>query len=146
MLENPPGNSELGSHVSGPAGSAGHQTATPRVRAVARNLNKRATLGRMNALNSLRLCGFLEGLSFLALLFVAMPLKYWFGMPLAVRIVGSLHGGLFVLFVAVLVYVASERRWPLQRSALAFGASLLPFGTFFLDRALKRELRASLSA
>jgi integral membrane protein len=94
----------------------------------------------MKALNQLRLCGFLEGLSFVVLLFLAMPLKYWFGLPIAVRIVGSLHGVLFLLFLVALVRVASERSWPLGRSALAFVASLVPFGTFFLDRTLKREL------
>lgn len=94
----------------------------------------------MKALNLLRICGFLEGLSFVVLLFLAMPMKYWLGVPIAVRIVGTLHGLLFLLFVAALFRVASERSWPLRRSALAFGASLVPFGTFFLDRELRREL------
>lgn len=94
----------------------------------------------MKALNLLRLVGFLEGLSFIVLLFVAMPVKYWLGLPVLVRIVGMAHGLLFLLFVVALFRAASERSWPLLRSALAFGASLVPFGTFFLDRELKREL------
>nr|WP_037583279.1 DUF3817 domain-containing protein [Stigmatella aurantiaca] len=94
----------------------------------------------MNALRSLRLIGLLEGLSFLALLFIAMPLKYLLEWPLAVRVVGSLHGLLFLLFVSALFRVATEHHWPLRRSFTAFGASLVPFGTFVLDRALKREL------
>lgn len=92
------------------------------------------------ALQQLRLVAFLEGLSFLVLLLIAMPLKHVYGLPQAVRVVGGLHGLLFVLFVGVLFRVASERSWPLKRSFLAFVASLLPGGTFVLDRSLEREL------
>lgn len=56
----------------------------------------------MNTLRRLRIIAFLEGLSFLVLLFIAMPLKYLADMPLAVRIAGSVHGGLFLVFLAVL--------------------------------------------
>lgn len=94
----------------------------------------------MSGLGTFRLVAFLEGMSFLVLLFVAMPLKYLADMPLAVRIVGSLHGVLFLLFVAMLFGVARDRRWPIRRSLAAFVASLVPFGTFVLDRALKREM------
>jgi integral membrane protein len=94
----------------------------------------------MNALRQLRVVGLLEGLSFLFLLFVAMPLKHLAGMPTPVRVAGSIHGLLFLLFLSALFRVASERDWPARRSALAFGASLIPFGTFALDRVLKREM------
>ena len=56
----------------------------------------------MTALRQLRLVALLEGASFLVLLFVAMPLKYLAGMPLAVRIAGSIHGALFIAFVVAL--------------------------------------------
>lgn len=52
----------------------------------------------------LRTMGFIEGMSLLILLFIAMPLKYWAGLPLAVTIVGSVHGGLFILYLLVLAY------------------------------------------
>jgi len=91
-------------------------------------------------LRQLRLIAFLEGLSFVMLLFVAMPLKYLADLPIAVRIVGSVHGILFLIFVAVLYNTAGERRWPLHRSALAFVSSLIPFGTFVLNRSLRREM------
>ncbi len=100
----------------------------------------------MSALRQLRLVGFLEGLSYLALLLVAMLLKHFFGVPIAVRIAGSVHGLLFLLFVSALFRVAVERGWPLRRSLAAFGASLVPFGTFALDRALKREIESVLRA
>ena len=93
----------------------------------------------MNALRQLRLIAFLEGMSFLGLLFIAMPVKYLLGQPLAVRIAGSVHGLLFLLFVSSLFRAAAEHEWPVRRSLAAFGASLVPFGTFVLDRALKRE-------
>ena len=100
----------------------------------------------MSALRQLRIVGFLEGLSFLALLLVAMPLKYYLGLPVAVRIAGSVHGLLFLLFVSALFRVAVERDWPFRRSLAAFGASLVPGGTFILDRALKREMESASAA
>ena len=56
----------------------------------------------MTALRQLRLVAFLEGSSFLVLLFIAMPLKYLAGLPLAVRVAGSVHGLLFLVFLAAL--------------------------------------------
>lgn len=87
----------------------------------------------------LRVVAFVEGLSFLVLLFIAMPLKYLLGVPLAVKIVGSAHGLLFVLYVAALIEVMLACRWSLARGAAAFAASLVPFGTFVLDGQLRRE-------
>ncbi len=81
----------------------------------------------------------LEGISFLVLLGVAMPLKYLAGQPMAVRVVGSAHGLLFVLYVMAVVLVAVEMRWPLRRVAAAFAAAVLPFGPFVFDAHLRRE-------
>ena len=89
-----------------------------------------------------RLVALLEGLSFLALLFIAMPLKYLAGMPLGVKLVGWAHGMLFVLYLLLLVEVAATHRWPLVRILGAFIASLVPFGTFVLDARLRREEQA----
>jgi integral membrane protein len=96
----------------------------------------------MTALRRLRLVALLEGSSFLVLLFIAMPLKYLAGLPLAVRITGSVHGLLFLLFLAALYRAARERDWPLRRSLLAFVASIVPFGTFVFDRSLRHEIAA----
>ena len=82
----------------------------------------------------------MEGLSFVLLLFLAMPLKYWAGIPLAVRVVGSAHGLLFVAFIWSLFEVAVERGWPARRWGVALFSSLVPFGTFVFDRSLKREI------
>jgi len=93
-------------------------------------------------LRQLRLVAFLEGSSFLILLFVAMPLKYLAGLPLAVRIAGSIHGVLFIWFVVALYRAARARAWPGRRSLTAFVASILPFGTFVFDASLRRELES----
>lgn len=90
-------------------------------------------------LGRLRVIAFVEGCSFLLLLGVAMPLKYLAGLPLAVRIVGSIHGGLFLLFCAALMPAAVAARWSLLRTSIVFASSLVPFGTFFVDGQLKRE-------
>jgi integral membrane protein len=95
------------------------------------------------SLRWLRLVAFIEGVSFLVLLFVAMPLKYFAGMPLAVRMAGSIHGALFLAFVLVLIWASVARRWPFHRSVLAFVSSIVPFGTFAFDVSLRREIAAA---
>jgi integral membrane protein len=100
------------------------------------------TQAGLTALRQLRLVALLEGSSFLILLFVAMPLKYLAGLPLAVRVVGSIHGALFLLFLAALYRAARARAWPRRRSLSAFLASILPFGTFVFDASLRREIES----
>lgn len=92
-----------------------------------------------NPIRTLRIVGFIEGISYLLLLGVAMPLKYLADMPSAVRVVGMAHGVLFIAYVAALVWTASVRKWPIMRSIEGFVASLYPFGTFIFDRKLRRE-------
>jgi integral membrane protein len=91
------------------------------------------------AIGRLRVIGLLEGTSFLILLGIAMPLKYLLGLPLAVKLVGWVHGLLFVLFCVVLALAARSARWPLLRVGGVFVAALLPFGPFLIDGRLKRE-------
>ena len=90
----------------------------------------------------LRFVGFWEGWSYLLLLGIAMPLKYWAGMPGFVRVIGMAHGLLFVAYVAVLGIAARTAGFRFQRTALLFVASLLPFGPFLADRGLARELES----
>ncbi len=82
---------------------------------------------------------FLEGLSYLLLLFIAMPLKYFFHQPLAVKYVGWAHGVLFVAYAALLLMCGIQHKWSLKRMAFYFLASLLPFLPFFVERKLKQE-------
>jgi len=78
----------------------------------------------------LRLMALLEGTSLLLLLFVAMPLKYSYGMLEAVSWVGRAHGGLFLAFNAVLFYNVAKGRVSEVQGFLGLIASLVPFGTF----------------
>lgn len=84
-----------------------------------------------------RLIGLIEGISYLALLFIAMPMKYLYGNPIPVKIVGMTHGILFILFVMLLIAAAQKHRWSFKFNSMMFIASLLPFGTFFTDSRLK---------
>ena len=90
----------------------------------------------------LRLVGLAEGLSFIALLGVAMPLKYMADMPLAVTWVGSIHGGLFMLYAVALLVAWIDRGWSIWRAGALLIASVVPFGPFIADRSLVRELEA----
>lgn len=90
-------------------------------------------------LERLRWIGKIEGVSFLVLLGIAMPLKYLAGLPLAVTIVGWAHGVLFVAFIAALWSAHRDARLPLGLSALVFIASLVPFGPFLIDGRLARH-------
>lgn len=85
----------------------------------------------------LRLIGMIEGVSFLLLLGVAMPLKYLYDMPMAVKIVGWAHGVLFVLFIAALVAAMRAAKWSIGEALVPFIASLVPFGPFLIDGRLK---------
>jgi integral membrane protein len=100
----------------------------------------------VNALLHLRIASLLEGTSWLLLLFIAMPLKYFADMPMAVRIVGSIHGALFVVLCLLLLRCWIARRWPITRAAFCFIAALFPFGAFILERSLKREAAADAAA
>ncbi len=86
-----------------------------------------------------RLIGIMEGISYLILLLVAMPLKYLAGQPNAVKYFGWAHGVLFVLFGFSLIKVWIKYKWNFGKTTGAFIASLLPFGTFVLDKNLKKE-------
>ncbi|MGO4544019.1 DUF3817 domain-containing protein [Paenibacillus sp. 2TAB23] len=91
------------------------------------------------AMGRLRVVGFYEGISFLVLLLIAMPLKYWADIPEAVTVVGGLHGLLFVLYMLAVLHVWIVHRWSILKAAAAFIAAFLPFGTFVLDKKLLRE-------
>ena len=87
----------------------------------------------------LRAVGMLEGLSFIILLGIAMPLKYMMDMPMAVRIVGTVHGILFVAFCYVLLQTMTSLGWSIMKAAGVFLAAVVPFGPFVIDARLKRE-------
>lgn len=86
-----------------------------------------------------RLMGFLEGVSLLVLLFIAMPLKYWADLPEVVTFVGSLHGLLFILYVLMIAYVTFKIRWSFLWVTSALAVAFIPFGNLVLDAKLRKS-------
>ena len=89
-------------------------------------------------IKTLRWVGFLEGISFLLLLFIAIPMKYMFDNPILVKYVGMGHGVLFIAFLVVLFVVCEKQKWSLKMFILGLIASILPFGPFVFDAKLKK--------
>lgn len=107
------------------------------------NLMSSSAAPDASAIKRFRLIAMLEGISFLVLLCIAMPLKYYAGLPIAVRIVGMAHGVLFVAYGALVAVFVLRRMWSLGKGAEAMMYSLLPFGTFVLDAKLRREMQGA---
>ena len=84
----------------------------------------------------------IEGISFILLLFIAMPLKYYFGHPLATKIAGSIHGILFVIFIWQLYRAKVSSNFSQKETALYFLLSLIPFGSFYTDTSIKQRYQA----
>ena len=93
----------------------------------------------MNTISTFRKIAVLEGISYILLIFIAMPLKYWADMPLAVKYTGWAHGLLFVLYIAFFIMAWVEAKWSIGKGALIVGASLLPFAPFYVDKKLKEN-------
>ena len=93
----------------------------------------------LNQIRTLRAIGISEGISFLVLLLIAMPLKYYFNMPMAVKIVGWAHGALFIAYVAMVFLSFKVMKWNVIKLGIALAASLIPLGTFFLDKGWKKR-------
>lgn len=93
---------------------------------------------KINPVRLLRLTGLWEAVSYMVLFFIAMPMKYFAGMPGAIRVPGMIHGVLFIAFCLALLWAWRAARWPLGRAAVIFGAALVPFGPFLLERRMKR--------
>ncbi|GAA4784695.1 DUF3817 domain-containing protein [Olivibacter ginsenosidimutans] len=81
----------------------------------------------------------LEGISFLLLVCIAMPLKYWADFPIAVKYAGWLHGVLFIAYFFTLIQCWIAYDWKFGRVILFFIASLIPFAPFFVEKKLKKE-------
>ena len=90
-------------------------------------------------LGRFRLISLIEGLSYVVLVAIAMPLKYAAGDTTIVPLVGRIHGGLFILFVLALAAAASAQRWTRRQIATAFIAGLIPLGAFWLEHRLRRD-------
>ncbi|WP_190808320.1 DUF3817 domain-containing protein [Flagellimonas sp. S3867] len=76
----------------------------------------------------------LEGISYLLLFGFTMPLKYWADILEPNKVVGYIHGGLFIAYVLLALIFCWQRKWGIKRFIILFVASLLPFGTFYVDK------------
>ena len=81
-----------------------------------------------------RITAFLEGLSYILLLFVAVPIKYQMGDASYVQMLGMPHGLLFMIYVFLAVYLKPQYNWDTKTFLLVLAASIIPFGTFYVDR------------
>lgn len=97
-----------------------------------------------SSIRNFRIITFIEGVSYLVLLFIAMPMKYFGDNPTPVKIVGMTHGVLFLIFVGLLCLASIEHKWSWKYNLVAFISSLVPFGTFFLDSDLKKKELSSI--
>ncbi len=91
-------------------------------------------------IKAFRLTAILEGISYLLIFGLTMPLKYWADIGGPNKVVGMAHGILFILFVVLAAYVTWERKWGIKRFLILFIASLLPFGTFYADKKYLKPL------
>lgn len=85
----------------------------------------------------LRIIGLVEGISFLLLLVVAMPLKYMMDIPQPVTVIGMIHGILFLLYILTVLNVKVSHNWPMGRALGAIVAGILPFGPMILNKRLR---------
>jgi len=97
----------------------------------------------MKKLFWLRRAGIAEGISFLVLLGIAMPIKYLLKEPMVVTVVGWIHGVLFIAFLFLAWEYKTDRNKSFKWFALAFIASIVPTGTFFFDKKLKEEVSSA---
>lgn len=86
-----------------------------------------------------RMMGFVEGLSLIILLFIAMPLKYFAGLPEVVTVVGALHGGFFIAYLLIIIYTTYKIRWSVLWAISAVVVAFIPFGNIILDAKLKKQ-------
>ena len=95
----------------------------------------------MTSLNNFRKINTIEGYSFIILVFIAMPLKYYFGYPIATKIAGMIHGALFTWFVYQLLKTKNEVPFGTKESWLYFLLSLVPFGSFYTEKLCKAKIK-----
>ena len=81
-----------------------------------------------------RITAILEGISYLALFAITMPLKYLADLPMPNKYVGYAHGVLFIAYIVLAILVCTAKKWGFKRMAIFLIASLLPFATFYIER------------
>ena len=90
--------------------------------------------------NVFRLISFLEGISYLLLLFIAVPIKYFQGDATYVKMLGMPHGILFMGYIILVILIQKQMKWNLKTMGVVALASVIPFGTFYVDKKYLRSL------
>ncbi len=85
-------------------------------------------------ITSFRLISYLEGISYLLILFVTMPLKYMFESPEPNKVIGMAHGLLFLLYIVFAFVIRPEKQWNNKTLGIVLLCSIIPFGTFWMDK------------
>jgi len=94
----------------------------------------------MSELQKFRWINKIEGISFIILIFIAMPMKYSFGYPIATKVVGMLHGLLVFAFIYQIIEAKKETGFTFKETALYSILSLIPFGSFYTDKLLAKKM------
>ncbi|RFS21205.1 DUF3817 domain-containing protein [Chitinophaga silvatica] len=81
----------------------------------------------------LRIMGFLEGVSLIILVFIAVPMKYWLEDESLTKMMGPVHGALFLLFVLNTISAGIEQKWKAKTTGIILASCFIPFGTFYVD-------------
>ncbi len=87
-----------------------------------------------------KIIAILEGSSLLLLLFFAMPMKYFFSQPIFVKTIGMAHGLLFIGYIILAIMLKIEHNWNWKKFGIICLASILPFGTFYIDKKYLRNV------
>lgn len=91
-------------------------------------------------LNLFRITSILEGISYLSLFAVTMPLKYLADLPMPNKFAGYAHGVLFIAYILIAAVFWFQKKWSLKRGIVLVIASLLPFATFYVDKKYLKPL------
>jgi integral membrane protein len=98
------------------------------------------TLFKTN-IGRLRILAFLEGISLLVLVFITVPMKYFFHNPVGSKIIGPIHGALFLLFLLNTLSVGVEQNWKFKTTTWkVILACFIPFGTFYIDKKILSKI------
>ncbi len=90
-------------------------------------------------LKSFRILSLLEGISFLLILFVTMPLKYIWDNGMPNKVIGMAHGFLFLGYIVMAILMKPERKWDNKTLYIVLACSVIPFGTFWMDKKYLRD-------
>lgn len=93
-----------------------------------------------SVIGRLRVVAFLEGCSYLGILVIGMPLKYFYESGETNMILGQAHGLLFLLFIVLTALAAMHYKWKLGRTFWVLLSSIIPFGTFIVDHKILKKI------